>query len=166
MRDLPDGVVSLSSSSGSTRPSGQAKGRQQLQAHLQGQPYPWYHVRGPMAAAITYLREWGWTTTELQRWHRAETPYMLAASIQIHLQHPWWQIEKTLLQEGRQQRIQRVASKPHHQHLLKKMSPEQQTHLKYLCCFQRFIKISQKKVSIRVSVTQTTGQLPPWAGSD
>ena len=32
---------------------------------LQNKQHPWYTVRGPMAAAITYLQEWGWQAATL-----------------------------------------------------------------------------------------------------
>ena len=83
---------------------------------LQTKDHPWYTVRGPMAATITYLQEWGWQASTLLRWTRQETPFLQAH--ELSLQQPWWQLERALLQEAKQQRISRIASRPHHQHLL------------------------------------------------
>lgn len=78
--------------------------------------YPWYTVRGPIAATIVYLQEWGWRASDLMRWTRPETPLLLAN--EITLQHPWWKLERALLQEAKQHRINRLASRPHHQDLI------------------------------------------------
>ena len=83
---------------------------------LQTKDHPWYTVRGPMAATITYLQEWGWQASTLLRWTRQETAFLQAHELSLH--QPWWQLERALLQEAKQQRISRIASRPHHQHLL------------------------------------------------
>ena len=69
-----------------------------------------------MAAAITYLKEWGWQASTLMRWTRPETPFLQAN--ELSLQQPWWKLERALLHEAKQQRISRLASRTHHQHLL------------------------------------------------
>ena len=83
---------------------------------LQAKDHPWYTVKGPMAAAITYLKEWGWQASTLMRWTRPETPFLQAN--ELSLQQPWWKLERALLHEAKQQRISRLASRTHHQHLL------------------------------------------------
>ena len=83
---------------------------------LQTTQYPWYSVRGPLAATIVYLQEWGWKPTELMRWMRPESKLLLANELRI--QHPWWQLERALTQEAQWQRISRLASKPHYQGLI------------------------------------------------
>ena len=83
---------------------------------LQGKQYPWYTVRGPLAATIVYLLEWGWQPRDLLHWHRPETTLMLAE--ELHLQQPWWVIERTLTREAQQQRTARLAGKQHCQDLL------------------------------------------------
>ena len=83
---------------------------------LQTKQYPWYTVRGPMAAAITYLKEWGWQAANLMRWNRPEAPLILSNA--LDLQQPWWKLERALLQEAKNQRINRLASRPHHHHLI------------------------------------------------
>ena len=65
-----------------------------------------------MAAAITHLREWGWQASTLLRWTRPETPLMMGN--ELDLQQPWWKLEKVILQEAKNQRINRLASKPHY----------------------------------------------------
>ena len=88
----------------------------ELHNQLQARQHPWYVVRGPMAATITYLLEWGWQVPDLQRWHRPSG--QLLPEQDITLQDPWWKVEKTLKQEARDQRIARLASKTHHKHLV------------------------------------------------
>ena len=83
---------------------------------LQNKQHPWYAVRGPMAAAITYLQEWGWQASTLWRWSRPETPLLLAN--ELSLQQPWWKLERLPVQEAKQQRIHRLASRTYHHHLL------------------------------------------------
>ena len=106
---------------------------------LEEKQYPWYSVRGPLAATIVYLLEWGWQPQELLHWSRPETQLLLAQ--QIDLQAPWWQIELTLTREAQWQRTNRLASKQHYEHLLtgldwhtyrqvrKKLKPQQQHNL-------------------------------------
>ena len=69
-----------------------------------------------MAAAITYLKEWGWQANNLRRWTRPETPLML--SNDLDLQQPWWKVEKILLTEAKNQRTNRIASRPFHHNLI------------------------------------------------
>ena len=88
----------------------------ELQSLLRRQQYPWYHVKGPMAATLAYLREWGWQTNSLYEWHRNETAFMTAA--QIDLRQPWWQVEELLHAEARQQRQHRFASRRNCQSLV------------------------------------------------
>ena len=83
---------------------------------LQAKQHPWYTVKGPMAATIAYLLEWGWNVQDLFHWSRPATDLMLAAEVNITDQ--WWQIEHHLTTEAHQQRTHRFASRPHHQHLL------------------------------------------------
>ena len=49
-------------------------------------------------------------------WMRPESKLLLAN--ELHLQQPWWQLERALTQEAQWQRISRLASKPHYQDLL------------------------------------------------
>ena len=67
---------------------------QQTYHRLQEQQYPWYTVRGPLAATIAYLLEWGWQPSELLHWARPKSKLLLAN--ELHLQQPWWQLERTL----------------------------------------------------------------------
>ena len=89
---------------------------QATQDSLQNKQYPWYTVKGPMAAAIAYLHEWGWDVQDLMHWTRPETDLLLAA--EIHMEHPWWQIEHEFYKEAQHQRNSRFAKRPHHNHLL------------------------------------------------
>ena len=106
-------------------------------SRVQNNTHPWYTVRGPMAAAITYLREWGWQASTLMRWTRPETP--LLTGNELDLQQPWWKLEKAIIQEAQQQRINRLASRPHYHnlitgidwhtyHAVKKQLPAQSKH--------------------------------------
>ena len=70
----------------------------QTYQQLQEKQYPWYSVRGPLAATIVYLLEWGWQPQELLHWNRPETKLLLAQD--LHLQDPWWLLERTLTQEA------------------------------------------------------------------
>ena len=81
----------------------------ELQTLLRKQQYPWYHVKGPMAATLAYLKEWGWHTNSLYEWHRNETAFMTEA--QVDLRQPWWQVEELLQAEAKQQRQHRFASR-------------------------------------------------------
>ena len=83
---------------------------------LQAKQRPWYTVKGPMAATIAYLLEWGWNVHDLLHWTRPATDLMLAA--EVHITDQWWQIEHRLTAEAQQQRTNRFARRPHHQHLL------------------------------------------------
>ena len=83
---------------------------------LQTKQYPWYTVRGPMAAAITYLKEWGWQAANLMRWTRPEAPLLLSNELDMH--QPWWKVEKALLHEAKNQRTNRLASRQHHHNLI------------------------------------------------
>ena len=83
---------------------------------LQVKQYPWYTVKGPMAATIAYLMEWGWDVQDLLHWTRPETDLMLPA--EAHMTHPWWQLEHLFTKEAHQQRTNRFARRPNHQHLL------------------------------------------------
>ena len=58
-----------------------------LRKQIHKQQHPWYHVKGPMAATLAYLKEWGWTTEDLYHWHRHETAFMTEAH--IHMQDDW-----------------------------------------------------------------------------
>ena len=89
---------------------------QQTRLQLQDKQYPWYTVRGPLAATVVYLLEWGWQPRDLLHWTRPETKLLVAE--ELHLQQPWWAIERTLTHEAQQQRTSRLASKMHHQDLL------------------------------------------------
>ena len=84
--------------------------------NLQAKQHPWYTVKGPMAATIAYLLEWGWNVQDLFHWSRPANDLMLAAEVNITDQ--WWQIEHRLTTEAHQQRTHRFANRPHHQHLL------------------------------------------------
>ena len=88
----------------------------QLRNKLNKQQHPWYHVKGPMAATLTYLQEWGWTTHCLYQWTRYETAFMTEAH--INLLDDWLTIEATLLQELQQQRTSRFAGKKNCQSLV------------------------------------------------
>ena len=88
----------------------------QTHQQLQEKQYPWYTVRGPLAATIVHLLEWGWQPSELLHWTRPETKLLLAQ--ELHLQSPWLQLERTLTQEAQWQRTSRLASKQHYQNLL------------------------------------------------
>ena len=83
---------------------------------LQTKQYPWYTVRGPMAAAITYLKEWGWQAANLMRWTRPEAPLLLSNELDMH--QPWWKVEKALLHEAKNQRTNRLASRQYHHNLI------------------------------------------------
>ena len=83
---------------------------------LSQRQHPWYVVKGPMAAAIAYMKEWQWQVHDIHRWHRPSGPYMVEA--ELTLQDPWWKVERTLLIEAKAQRTARLASKEHHQHLV------------------------------------------------
>ena len=73
-------------------------------------------------------------------WTRTATPLLLENELSIR--DPWWKLEKILLQEARSQRINRLAQRLHHQHLIagldwhvyhqqiKKLPAEHKTHLK------------------------------------
>ena len=89
------------------------KAWQDIQPHLQQQQYPRYYVRGPMAAAVPYLREWNWQVDDLMRWHRNESQFLPAAN--PTLRDPWWKLE---LAEAQQQRTDRLANRPHHHHFV------------------------------------------------
>lgn len=69
----------------------------QLRNKLSKQQHPWYHVKGPMAATLAYLHEWGWTTHSLHQWTRYETAFMTEAN--INLLDDWNIIEATLSQQ-------------------------------------------------------------------
>ena len=69
-----------------------------------------------MAATLTYLQEWGWTTHCLYQWTRYETAFMTEAH--INLLDDWLTIEATLLQELQQQRTSRFAGKKNCQSLV------------------------------------------------
>ena len=69
-----------------------------------------------MAAAITYLKEWGWQAANLMRWTRPEAPLLL--SNELDMQQPWWKVEKALLHEAKNQRTNRLASRQHHHNLI------------------------------------------------
>ena len=81
----------------------------ELQTLIRKPQYPWYHVKGPMAATLAYLKEWGWHTDSLYEWHRNETAFMTEA--QMDLRQPWWQVEELLQAEAKQQRQHRFASR-------------------------------------------------------
>lgn len=83
---------------------------------LTNKQYPWYAVRGPMAATIAYLTEWGWDAQHLMHWSRPENQFLLSNEIQMA--DPWWKLEHLLYKEAQQQRISRFAKRPNHQHLL------------------------------------------------
>ena len=87
-----------------------------IRNHLQKQRHPWYHVKGPMAATLAYLKEWGWTTDDLYHWHRHETAFMTEAH--INMQDDWATIEQTLQHEATQQRTSRFASRKNCQNLV------------------------------------------------
>ena len=88
----------------------------ELAHQLEQKQYPWYVVRGPMAAAIAYMKEWQWQVHDLHRWHRPSGPYMLEE--ELSLQDPWWKLERILLREAKAQRTARLAAKQHHKHLV------------------------------------------------
>ena len=83
---------------------------------LQAKQHPWYTVKGPMAATIAYMLEWGWNVQDLLHWTRPATDIMLAA--ELHITDQWWQLEHHLTTEAHQQRTHRFANRPQHQHLL------------------------------------------------
>ena len=92
-----------------------------------------------VSATIVYLLEWGWKPQELLHWNRPETRLLLAQD--LHLQAPWWQVERALTQEAQWQRTARLASKQLYHNLLtgldwhtyrqvrKQLKQEQQHHL-------------------------------------
>ena len=86
--------------------------RNQIHKHQ----HPWYHVKGPMAATLAYLREWGWMRANLYQWHRHETAFMTEAH--INMQDDWATIEQTLPLEAQQQRTSRFASRKNGQNLV------------------------------------------------
>ena len=69
-----------------------------------------------MAATLTYLQEWGWTTRSLYQWTRYETAFMTEAH--INLLDDWLIIEATLFQELQQQRTSRFAGEKNCQSLV------------------------------------------------
>ena len=73
-----------------------------IRNQIHKQQHPWYHVKGPMAATLAYLKEWGWTTEDLYHWHRHETAFMTEAH--LNMQDDWATIEQTLQHEATQQR--------------------------------------------------------------
>ena len=85
-------------------------------ASLQSKQHPWYTVKGPMAATIAYMTEWGWDVQELLHWTRPETDLTLAN--EVHMTEQWWQLEHLFYNEAQQQRTNRFARRPNHQHLL------------------------------------------------
>ena len=85
-----------------------------IRNQLHTQQRPWYHVKGPMAATLAYLKEWGWTTDSIYQWH--ETAFMTEAH--INLQDDWPTIERVLHHEAQQQRTSRLASKRNCQNLV------------------------------------------------
>ena len=87
-----------------------------IRNQLRTKPRQWYHVKGPMAATLAYLHEWGWTTETLYQWHRQETAFMTEAH--INLQDDWPTIEQTLHREAQQQRTSRLASRKNCQSLV------------------------------------------------
>ena len=87
-----------------------------IRNHLRTKPHQWYHVKGPMAATLAYLHEWGWTTETLYQWHRQETAFMTEAH--INLQDDWHTIEQTLHREAQQQRTSRLANRKNCQNLV------------------------------------------------
>ena len=89
---------------------------QAIHNQLQDKQYPWYTVRGPTAATITYMMEWNWQVHTLHRWTRAANDYLLEN--ETSLQDPWWKVERALLLEAKQQSTARLAQQPHHQHLI------------------------------------------------
>ena len=89
---------------------------QATHASLRSKQYPWYTVKGPMAATIAYMTEWGWDVQDLLHWTRSETPLMLAN--EVHLNEPWWKLEHQFANEAKQQRANRFAKRHNHQHLL------------------------------------------------
>ena len=84
--------------------------------HLSTKAHPWYTVKGPLAATIACLREWNWQVNNLHHWTRPATDFM--TENEIHIQQPWWKLEQALIHEATAQRTQRLAHRPHHQHLL------------------------------------------------
>ena len=48
-----------------------------IHQHQSTKDHPWYTVKGPLAATITYLLEWKWQATQLQHWTRPATDLML-----------------------------------------------------------------------------------------
>ena len=85
----------------------------EISHQLSQRQHPWYAVKGPMAAAIAYMKEWKWRVHDIHRWHRPGGPYLVEAD--LTLQDPWWKLESTLLKEAQAQRTARLASKEHHQ---------------------------------------------------
>ena len=111
-----------------------------IRNQLRKQQHQWYHVKGPLAATLAYLHEWGWTTDTLYQWHRHETAFMTEAH--INLQDDWATIEQTLHREAHQQRTSRIASRKNCQNLVsgldwtaakkatKVLSKQQHQHMK------------------------------------
>ena len=63
-----------------------------IHQHLSAKEHPWYTVKGPMAATVAYLLEWKWQTSTLHHWTRPATDLMIEND--IHLQEPWWKLER------------------------------------------------------------------------
>ena len=87
-----------------------------IRNQLRSKTHQWYNVKGPLAATLAYLHEWGWTTDTLYQWHRHETAFMTEAH--INLRDDWATIEQTLHQEAQQQRTSRIASRKNCQSLV------------------------------------------------
>ena len=87
----------------------------ELRNQLRRQTYPWCHMKGPLAATLAYLHEWGWTTSSLYSWTRHETAYMTEARIDMRAE--WWVLEAAVMKEA-QQRRHRLANKKNCQHLV------------------------------------------------
>ena len=75
---------------------------------LKSKQYPWYTVKGPMAATIAYMTEWGWDVRDLLHWTRPETNLLLANAAQ--LSEPSWKLEHVFYTEAKQQRTSRFGS--------------------------------------------------------
>ena len=84
---------------------------------LQVKQYPWYTVKGPMAATIAYLMEWGWDVQDLLHWTRPETDLMLPAEAHMTRIHGG-NLNILFTKEAHQQRTNSFARRPNHQRLL------------------------------------------------
>ena len=74
---------------------------------LEDARYDWLVIKGPLGALQGYLREWGWDLSSFQIWHRRADDMKPGNTIDPFW--PWWRIERSLLDEAKWQRLQRIS---------------------------------------------------------